>query len=371
MTAGARVASKYQPYSLDQVSDVPNLSGDELPGAMKGPRFSEFPLTECRPPFWGEKRISSISTVANQPYRSGHAQPKGLHDLQNAGEACALVLGRLIALYLLRLDPKAPRQGLLRHSRRYACADQGFGQIFDIPCVSLFYYVPQDLENKWATRSLLYTRATCSSVGSAQQYQGSVRYGMVARAGHAAHRESSPLSARSQILRKISRRPAPLALLALDGLLNGAAERVQPAVAGSATGSTGRADRRARSCARTSGSSSSSEPSGISRRIGKLDGRHLAGQVQFQQRAQEFAVALARGPRREGDERGRHRQARRRASARALRRNRRACGPWPASPAPRRRAIPPRDVTNRQPVSFSTGSRSRCFSRCSTLMVTS
>jgi hypothetical protein len=42
-----------------------------------------------------ERRISGISTVANQSYRSGHAQPKCLHDLQNACEAGALVLGRL------------------------------------------------------------------------------------------------------------------------------------------------------------------------------------------------------------------------------------------------------------------------------------
>src|ERR1017187_9727183 len=58
---------------------------------------------------WGERRISGISTVANQSYRSGHAQPEGLHDFQNACEAGALVLGRLIALHLLRLDPKAAR----------------------------------------------------------------------------------------------------------------------------------------------------------------------------------------------------------------------------------------------------------------------
>src|ERR1019366_6549232 len=86
---------------------------------------------ECLPRFWGERRISGISTVANQSHRSGHAQPKCLHDLQNACEAGALVLGRLLALHLLRLDPRAAREALLRHSRRYACADQGFGQILD------------------------------------------------------------------------------------------------------------------------------------------------------------------------------------------------------------------------------------------------
>ena len=57
----------------------------------------------------GERRVSIISTVANQSYRFGHAQPEGLHDFQNACEAGALVLGRLIALHLLRLDPKAAR----------------------------------------------------------------------------------------------------------------------------------------------------------------------------------------------------------------------------------------------------------------------
>jgi hypothetical protein len=64
---------------------------------------------KCLPRFWGERRISVISTVADQSHRSGHAQPKCLHDLQNACEAGALVLGRLIALHLLRLDPKAAR----------------------------------------------------------------------------------------------------------------------------------------------------------------------------------------------------------------------------------------------------------------------
>jgi len=64
---------------------------------------------ECLPRFWGERRISGISTVADQSHRSGHSQPKCLHDLQEACEAGALVLGRLIALHLLRLDPKAAR----------------------------------------------------------------------------------------------------------------------------------------------------------------------------------------------------------------------------------------------------------------------
>jgi hypothetical protein len=54
-----------------------------------------------------------------------------VHHFQNAGKAGAPILGRLVALHLLRLDPKAARQALLRHSRRYACSDQGFGQILD------------------------------------------------------------------------------------------------------------------------------------------------------------------------------------------------------------------------------------------------
>ena len=78
---------------------------------------------------WGERRIPSVSTVANQSYRFWHAQPEGLHNFQNAGEAGTLVLGRLIALHLLRFDPKAARQARLSHSRRYARADQGFRQI--------------------------------------------------------------------------------------------------------------------------------------------------------------------------------------------------------------------------------------------------
>jgi hypothetical protein len=54
-----------------------------------------------------------------------------VHYFQNSGKAGAPILGRLVALHLLRLDPKAARQALLRHSRRYACSDQGFGQILD------------------------------------------------------------------------------------------------------------------------------------------------------------------------------------------------------------------------------------------------
>src|SRR5664279_192599 len=73
----------------------------------------------------------SISTVANQSHRSGHTQPKCVYYFQNACEAGTLVLGCLVALHLLRLDPKAAREALLRHSRRYACADQSFGQILD------------------------------------------------------------------------------------------------------------------------------------------------------------------------------------------------------------------------------------------------
>jgi len=63
---------------------------------------------KCLPPSWeGKTWVSIVSTVAHQSYRFGHAQPEGLHNFQNAGEAGTLVLGRLIALHLLRLDPKA------------------------------------------------------------------------------------------------------------------------------------------------------------------------------------------------------------------------------------------------------------------------
>ncbi len=57
--------------------------------------------------------------------------------------------------------------------------------------------------------------ATCSSVGSAQQYHGSVRYGIVARAGPwAAGGRGRPepleaFSASNQTCEKISRRPFP------------------------------------------------------------------------------------------------------------------------------------------------------------------
>jgi hypothetical protein len=54
-------------------------------------------------------RISRVSTAADESYRSGHTQPEGLHYFQNAGEAGAPILGRFIALHLLRLDPKTAR----------------------------------------------------------------------------------------------------------------------------------------------------------------------------------------------------------------------------------------------------------------------
>src|SRR5579863_9542879 len=73
----------------------------------------------------------SNSRVANESYRFGHAQPEGLHHFQNPGKAGAPVFCRLVALHLLWLDPKASRQALVRHSRRYACSDQGSGQICD------------------------------------------------------------------------------------------------------------------------------------------------------------------------------------------------------------------------------------------------
>src|SRR5882672_9824837 len=57
-------------------------------------------------------------------------------------------------------------------------------------------------------RKELYTRANCSSVGSAQQYQGSVRYGIVAREGLGSSFGNVPFPARAQIDWKISARVA-------------------------------------------------------------------------------------------------------------------------------------------------------------------
>ena len=81
--------------------------------------------------------------------------------------------------------------------------------------------------------------------------------------------------------------------------------------------------------------------------------------------------SLERQPRVKRDE-GRHqRHARRRGTARPPRGSRRACVPCRTAAAPRRRPTRPRWSRTRSRSPRSRGSRSRCCSRCSTLIVTS
>ena len=115
-------------------------------------------------------------------------------------------------------------------------------------------------------------------MGSAQQYQGSVRYGIVARAA-SGRSGNSPAPARSQIWRKISARGVRRFSSRLIGLLNRGAEAIERGVGIVPGVVQGARRRRGRRVARTSGSSSSSEPSGISRRIASWIGRDLRRQV--------------------------------------------------------------------------------------------
>ena len=158
-------------------------------------------------------------------------------------------------------------------------------------------------------------RANCSSVGSAQQYQGSVRYGIVARDGQ---RQSRKLARSGQIPdlpEDLRARRAPL-FFALDRLLN-LARRGDPAPdPHCATGSTASADRTApielREPPEDPAAASLRESAGGSP-VGSA--RSACASPSSRELAQKSAIALARGPRVERDERRGRAAGPRRASA--------------------------------------------------------
>ena len=201
--------------------------------------------------------------------------------------------------------------------------------------------------------AIVYIRATCSAVGSAQQYQGSFRYGIAARATSVGWRRSrrpwragarAPRSwrnmSRTSTRQLDADQPRQLRLQRVHGRI-GVRPRIRqrPCIE---RARSPRARRRAPACR---------DPCGISSRMAELDRRDVFDEVQPIDRVQQIEIALDRRPRRERHERRRQRDAGLPAQRRPPARSRRACAPSPASRARRSSTDSTAVVTNAQPVS--------------------
>ena len=198
-----------------------------------------------------------------------------------------------------------------------------------------------------------YNRANCSDVGSAQQYQGSLRYGIAARDSSDLIRGGRGAAAAawawavSHTLREHvrPRRVEPHAHERGHRRLQRVHRRIgmRPRMR--------QRDRIERAGARAHvGELQHAGALRHEQANRELNGRHALDQIETIDRVQQFQIRAGRRPRRERDERGNERQADARGRAPPPARSPAACAPSRAWPARRRRATRPR----------SSRTRSRC-----------
>ena len=216
------------------------------------------------------------------------------------------------------------------------------------------------------------TRATCSGFGSAQQYHGSFRYGTVARsrAGRRVRRGAPGALVRQRRISSNSCAPVGRRVVLPTTRCTSAAER-RRAGRDAPSGTSACRDRRRPRCAPHLLELEQPRTFGNEQPDRQLNRRDVIDQIELGDRVEQIAVILERQPRMKRDERRHQRQAASRHSVAPPRRSPARVCPLSSNRSTRSSIDSTALVTNAQPVSARRGSRSRCWSRCSTLIVTS